>query len=101
MQREATRIKTRTGLVMPKSLSLCVFLVLCTPALAQVDLQGSWRPLPRVQDGGGVDGDIDGIPVNEGDRLRGQSWSPEGLGIDETGCSPHAWDYSLAAPLSP
>ncbi len=51
--------------------SLFVFLLtLGAPALAQVDLQGSWRPLPRKQDGSGMVRDIAGIPVTDGDRAR-------------------------------
>lgn len=46
-------------------------------------------------------GDIAGIPVTEGDRLRLQSWSPEDFDITEWSCRPHAWDYSLEGPRSP
>jgi hypothetical protein len=35
------------------------------PAFAQVDPQGSWRRLPRNQDGGGVTGDIARVPVTD------------------------------------
>jgi hypothetical protein len=78
-----------------------VLLALCAPAFAQVDIQGSWRPLPRNQDGSGLVGDIAGVPVTEGDRLRVQSWSPEDFDITEWSCRPHAWDYSLEGPRSP
>jgi len=82
--------------------TLLVFLLaLSTSVLAQVDLQGSWRPLPRNQDGSGMVGDIAGIPVTEGDRLRVQSWSPEDFDITEWSCRTHAWDYSLEGPRSP
>ena len=45
------------------------------PAFAQVDLQGSWRPLPRNQDGSGMTGDIAGVPVTDAARWRVQSLS--------------------------
>jgi len=46
-------------------------------------------------------GDIAGVPVTEGNRLRVQSWSPEDFDITEWSCRPHAWDYSLEGPRSP
>ena len=70
------------------------------PAFAQVDLQGSWRPLPRNQDGSGMTGDIAGVPVTDVARWRVQSWSPEDFDVTEWACRPHAWDYSLEGPLS-
>ena len=33
------------------------------PALAQVDISGLWRPLPRNQDGSGMTGDAAGVPL--------------------------------------
>ena len=71
------------------------------PALAQVDLTGSWRPLPRNQDGSGMVSDIAGVPVDDGDRLRVQTWSPEDFDITEWSCRPHPWDYSLEGERSP
>ena len=71
-----------------------------TPAFAPVDLQGSWRPLPRNQDGSGMTGDIAGVPVTDPARWRVQSWSPEDFDVTEWACRPHAWDYSLEGPLS-
>jgi hypothetical protein len=69
-------------------------------ALAQVDFQGNWRPLPRNQDGSGMIGDIAGIPVTDGDQARVASWSPENFDVTEWACRPHSWDYSLEGPLS-
>jgi hypothetical protein len=88
-------------MAMQLCMSLLLLLALSAPALAQLDLQGSWRPLPRNQDGSGMVGDIAGVPVTEGDRLRVQSWSPEDFDITEWSCRPHAWDYSLEGPRSP
>ncbi len=70
------------------------------PALAQTDIMGVWRPLPRNQDGSGMVGDIAGVPVTDAARWRVQSWSPEDFDVTEWACRPHAWDYSLEGPLS-
>jgi hypothetical protein len=85
---------------MRKSLLLFAVLLIASPALAQVDLQGSWRPLPRNQDGSGMTGDIAGVPVTDAARWRVQSWSPEDFDVTEWACRPLAWDYSLEGPLS-
>ena len=69
-------------------------------ALAQTDIMGVWRPLPRNQDGSGMTGDIAGVPVTDAARWRVQSWSPEDFDVTEWACRPHAWDYSLEGPLS-
>jgi len=61
---------------------------------------GTWRPLPRNQDGSGMTGDIAGVPVTDAARWRAQSWSPEDFDVTEWACRPHAWAYSLEGPLS-
>ena len=70
------------------------------PAAAQVDLSGNWRALARNQDGSGLTGDAAGVPITDGSRARGQSWSAEEFDVAEWVCRPHAWDYSLEGPLS-
>ena len=77
-------------------------LVTCgvTPASAQVDIAGLWRPLPRNQDGSGMIGDAAGVPVSAAGRWRAESWSPDDFDAAEWVCRPHAWDYSLEGPLS-
>jgi hypothetical protein len=70
------------------------------PAFAQVDLSGTWRPLPRNQDGSGMIGDYAGVPLSEEGFWRAESWSPDDYDIAEWACRPHAWDYSLEGPLS-
>jgi len=65
--------------------------------LAQVDLAGMWRPLPRNEDGSGMDGDYAGLPLNAAGRWRAQSWVPENFEVPELVCRPHAWDFSLEA----
>jgi len=71
-----------------------------SPAFAQVDITGLWRPLPRNQDGSGMTGDAAGVPVSPEGRWRAQAWSPEDFDVAEFVCRPHAWDYSLEGPLS-
>jgi len=83
-----------------RRLILLVVMLWSHPAFAQVDLMGSWRPLPRNQDGSGMTGDIAGVPVTDAARWRVQSWSPEDFDVTEWACRPHAWDYSLEGPLS-
>ena len=70
------------------------------PALAQLDVTGLWRPLPRNQDGSGMTGDAAGVPVSAEGRWRAQSWSPDDFDVAEWVCRPHVWDYSLEGPLS-
>lgn len=69
-------------------------------ALAQVDISGLWRPLPRNQDGSGMIGDAAGVPLSAAGRWRAESWSPDDFDVAEWVCRPHAWDYSLEGPLS-
>jgi hypothetical protein len=70
------------------------------PAIAQVDLAGNWRTLPRNQDGSGMTGDAAGVPLSDSGRARAQAWSPEDFDTAEWVCRPHAFDYSLEGPLS-
>ena len=70
------------------------------PALAQVDLTGLWRPLPRNQGGSGMVGDSAGVPLSPAGRWRADYWSPEDFDVAEFVCRPHAFDYSLEGPLS-
>ena len=80
---------------------LVLLAIACSrPALAQADIMGVWRPLPRNQDGSGMVGDIAGVPVTDYARWRVQSWSPDDFDVTEWACRPHAWDYSLEGPLS-
>ena len=83
-------------------LTLLVLLVTASShaVLAQVDLTGLWRPLPRNQDGSGMIGDYAGVPISANGRWRAESWSPDDFDIAEWACRPHAWDYSLEGPLS-
>ncbi|OFW01214.1 MAG: hypothetical protein A3I61_08235 [Acidobacteria bacterium RIFCSPLOWO2_02_FULL_68_18] len=82
-------------------LTAAVVAICSHPGLAQVDIAGLWRPLPRNQDGSGMIGDAAGVPLSAEGRWRAQSWSPDDFDVAEWVCRPHAWDYSLEGPLSP
>lgn len=71
--------------------------LLAGPARAQVDLTGMWRPMPRNEDGSGMDGDYAGLPLNPAGRARAQSWVPENFDVPEWVCRPHSWDFSVEA----
>ena len=68
--------------------------------LAQADITGLWRPMPRNQDGSGMIGDYAGVPLSPAGRWRAETWSPDDYDLAEYACRPHAWDYSLEGPLS-
>lgn len=70
------------------------------PALAQVSLEGMWRPMARNQDGSGMIGDSGGVPLSTAAQARAQSWSAEDFDVAEWVCRPHVFDYSLEGPLS-
>lgn len=82
------------------ALLIVLVAVVAPPALAQVDISGLWRPLPRNQDGSGMVGDAAGVPLSDAGRARAGSWSPDDFDTAEWTCRPHAWDYSLEGPLS-
>jgi hypothetical protein len=71
--------------------------VVATPAFAQRDLTGMWRPLSRNEDGSGLDGDYAGLPLSAAGRMRAQSWAPENFDVPEWVCRPHAFDFSVEA----
>src|SRR5215207_7253421 len=73
---------------------------LWSPAEAQVDLTGLWRPMARNQDGSGMTGDAAGVPLSPNGQWRAQSWSPDDFDTAEWVCRPHAFDYSLEGPRS-
>jgi hypothetical protein len=72
------------------------------PALAQVDFSGEWAPrfyedqLERVP--GPELGDYLGIPINDADRMRGDTWSASLLTLPEWQCRPHSADYIWRGP---
>ena len=85
---------------MPSKPVACLLVLLSLwsdPTLAQVDFTGMWRPMPRNEDGSGMDGDYAGLPLNAAGRSRAQSWAPENFDVAEWVCRPHAWDFSVEA----
>ena len=72
------------------------------PALAQVDFSGEWAPrfyedqLERVP--GPEIGDYLGIPINDADRMRGDTWSASIMTLPEWQCRPHSADYIWRGP---
>ena len=97
MRRAGISLFQRNGRV---PLLLLLVTLSSRPALAQVDITGLWRPLPRNQDGSGMIGDAAGVPISAASRWRADSWTPEDFDVAEWVCRPHAWDYSLEGPLS-
>lgn len=81
----------------PIALAAVLVALGASPAFAQVDLAGIWRPLARNEDGSGLDGDYAGMPLSDAGRWRAQSWVPENFEVPELVCRPHAWDFSLEA----
>ncbi|MSO81858.1 MAG: hypothetical protein EXQ53_00980 [Acidobacteria bacterium] len=97
MYRECVGLWRKGGRVL---LLVLLATLVSRPALAQVDMTGLWRPLPRNQDGSGMIGDSAGVPLTPEGKWRAQSWSPEDFDVAEWVCRPHAFDYSLEGPLS-
>ena len=73
--------------------------LLARPALAQVDLSGSWSqpPAPDNMTDPYI-GDYTGLPINEAARLRADSWTAEKWTQEEHECEPHPADYAFRAP---
>ena len=82
------------------ALAALVIALTAPPVFAQIDLAGMWRPMPRNEDGSGMDGDYAGLPLNAAGRWRAQSWVPENFDVPEWVCRPHSWDFSVEAGAS-
>jgi hypothetical protein len=75
----------------------CAFLA--SPAVAQVDLSGTWSQPPTPDNS--TDpyiGDYTGLPINDAARLRADTWSAEKWTQEEHQCEPHPADYAPRAP---
>jgi len=79
---------------------IALAMTITTPAFAQVDISGTWRPLARNEDGSGMTGDAAGLPITQNARWRADSWSPEDFDVAEWVCRPHTWDYTLETILT-
>ena len=82
-------------------LFLAAILVWCcvpAPAAAQVDLAGQWATRmheDQLERGGGPEvGEYQGLPINDADRLRADSWSASLWTVPEHQCIPHPADYA-------
>jgi hypothetical protein len=70
-----------------------------TPAFAQIELAGVWNPLftedqPERAAGPEI-GDYLGLPINDADRLRADSWDASLLTLPEHQCKPHPSTYGF------
>ncbi len=74
-----------------------MFAMVAVPVSAQVDLEGGWAARQHEdapERGGGPDiGDYLGLPINDANRLRGDSWSASLWTVPEHQCIPHPADY--------
>jgi hypothetical protein len=72
---------------------------LSMPALAQVDLTGSWNPAPAEEALGNPDlVDYTGIPINAAARQWALSWDPDRLSLQEHQCQVHTAAYIYGGP---
>jgi len=66
-------------------------------AFAQVDLAGQWATRQHedaLERGGGPEiGEYQGLPINDADRFRADSWSASLWTVPEHQCIPHPADY--------
>jgi len=90
---------------------LCLpFMLMCFAALApwpvraQVELSGQWRQKmqedwPERSPGPHI-GDYTGMPINDEDRMRGDTWDAEKWVMVEHQCQPHPSDYAPRGPAN-
>ena len=76
---------------------MIVLLSQALPSYAQVDLAGQWATRQHedaLERGGGPEvGEYEGLPINDADRVRGDSWSASLWTVPEHQCIPHPADY--------
>jgi hypothetical protein len=83
----------------PASLIVFASALLPTPARAQVDLSGTYSQTAGPDNT--TDpfiGDYTGLPINDADRLRADSWTAEKWDQEQHECDPHPADYGVRAP---
>jgi hypothetical protein len=82
--------------VLAATMLVCV--CMSAPAYAQVDLAGQWATRlheDQLERGGGPEiGEYEGLPINDADRLRADSWSASLWTVPEHQCIPHPADYA-------
>jgi hypothetical protein len=87
-------------------LKLCslALLLAAGPAMAQVELSGTWSQLmheDRAERGTGPEiGDYSGIPLNDAARMRAETWDAAKWTVPEHQCEPHPADYAPHGPAS-
>jgi cyclase len=68
-----------------------------------IDLSGGWTALfhEDIQDRlpGPELGDYLGLPINDADRLKAESWSASVITLPERQCMPHSADYAQRGPF--
>ena len=72
------------------------------PALAQTELSGQWsqklfEDWPERNPGPWI-GDYTGMPINDQDRMRGDTWDAAKWEMTERQCQPHPADYAPRGP---
>src|SRR6202790_4136752 len=73
--------------------------LLTIPAFAQVDLSGSWQPVPAEESTGNPSlVDYTGLPINDAARQWALSWDPDRLGLSEHQCQVHTAAYIYGGP---
>ena len=76
--------------------------LLTAPLCAQIDLSGNWGAMftedqPERIPGPEL-GDYLGIPINDANRMRGDTWSASVQTLPEWQCRPHSADYIWRGP---
>jgi len=75
------------------------------PAFAQMDFSGNWSPPGFTEDQperipGPELGDYLGLPINDANRLRADSWSPSRITMPEQQCRVHVSPYIFRGPTN-
>jgi hypothetical protein len=83
---------------------LLVLLFAGCPAIAQVELSGTWSQLThedKAERGTGPEiSDYTGIPLNEAARMRAETWDADKWTVPEHQCEPHPVDYAPHGPAN-
>src|SRR4051812_4500306 len=86
------------------TLSVIAVVCACTPAMAQVDLAGTWaarNQQEQVIRGGGGPRVVDytGIPLNDEGRAKALAWSPGEISMLERQCVGYSQPYIAVGPF--
>jgi hypothetical protein len=81
-----------------------LMLLMSAPAYSQLDPTGEWAPqfhedAPERGPGPEI-GDYLGLPINDADRLRADTWDASLLTLPEHQCKPHPSDYAWRGPAN-